>query len=224
MPERHLEIEREFVIGQAGKTVPPFGVVHRAGSASFYAVGGKRCSGFMPYATHVGAGCMGTQYVFDVLPLKPRLRHDDERVAALRGDGVEPAGFSDRITRFPFGLDVNRTDDVVISAVAIIIFGQVVVTDRSVVAVAKSDTRVVTQPRVIISGKIPQMPMGVDDLHSLSIALGVWGDAGVSLADPFLDTADVIKIVTAGLKVQDPVGRPFLVCVECTGDEIMSGQ
>ena len=167
---------------------------------------------------------MGTQYVFDVLPVKLRLRYDDERVAALRGDGVEPVGFGDRITRIPFGLDVNRTDDVVTGAVAIIIFGQVVVTDLSVVAVAKGDTRVVTQPRVIILGKIPQMPMCVDDLHTLSIALGVRGDAGVSLADPFFDTADVIKVVTAGLEIQNPVGRPLVICVERTGNEKMYGQ
>jgi hypothetical protein len=31
---------------------------------------------------------MGAQYVFDVLPVKARLRYHDEGVAALRGDGV----------------------------------------------------------------------------------------------------------------------------------------
>ena len=58
------------------------------------------------------------------------------------------------------------------------------------------------------------MTMCVDDLHALSIALGVRGHAGVTLGYSFLDTADVIEIVTAGLQIQHSVGRPLVICVE----------
>jgi len=68
------------------------------------------------------------------------------------------------------------------------------------------------------------MTMCVDDLHALSIALGVRGHTGVALGYPFLNTADVIKIVTAGLEIQNPVGRPLVICVERTGNEKMYGQ
>ena len=66
---------------------------------------------------------MGAQYVFDVIPVKPRLRYDDQRVVALRGDGVQPAGFGDRIIWVPLGLYVNRTDDYVTGTVSLIILG-----------------------------------------------------------------------------------------------------
>ena len=98
---------------------------------------------------------MGAQHVFDVLPVKPRLRYDDQRVVALRGDGVQPAGFGDRIAWVPLGLYVNRTDDYVTDAVSLIILGQIVVTNLSIVAVAKRDTGMVAQPGVVISGQIP---------------------------------------------------------------------
>ena len=98
---------------------------------------------------------MGAQHVFDVLSVKSRLRYDDQCVVALRGDGVQPAGFGDRIAWVPLGLYVNRTDDYVTDAVSPIILGQIVPTDFSVVAVAKRDTRVVAEPGVIISGQIP---------------------------------------------------------------------
>ena len=98
---------------------------------------------------------MGPQHFFDILPVKPRLRYDDQRVVALRGDGVQPAGFGDRIAWVPLGLYVNRTDDYVTGTVSIIILGQIVATDLSVVAVAKRDTGMIAQPGVIISGQVP---------------------------------------------------------------------
>jgi hypothetical protein len=66
-----------------------------------------------------------------------------------------PAGFGDRITWVPLRFYVNRTDDYVIGTVSLIILGQIVVTDLSVVAVTKSDTRVVAQPGVVISRQVP---------------------------------------------------------------------
>jgi hypothetical protein len=50
---------------------------------------------------------------------------------------------------------MNRTDDYVTGTVSLIILGQIVVTDLSVVAVAKRDTGMVAQPGVVISGQIP---------------------------------------------------------------------
>ena len=98
---------------------------------------------------------MGAQYVFDVLPVKARLCYHDERVVAVRGDGVQPASFGDRIAWVPLGLYVNRTDDYVTGAVSLIVLGQIVVTNLSIVAVAKRDTGMVAQPGVVISGQIP---------------------------------------------------------------------
>ena len=98
---------------------------------------------------------MGPQHVFDILPVKARLRYDDQCVAALRGDGVQPASFGDRIIWVPLRLDMNRTDDYVTGAVSLIILGQIVVTDLSVVAVAKRDTGMVAQPGVVILGQVP---------------------------------------------------------------------
>ena len=66
---------------------------------------------------------MGPQNAFDVLPVKPHLSYDDHCVAALRGDGIQPAGFGDRIAWVPLGLYVNRTDDDVTGTVPLIIFG-----------------------------------------------------------------------------------------------------
>jgi len=50
---------------------------------------------------------------------------------------------------------MNRTDDYVTGAVSLIILGQIVVTDLSVVAVAKRDTGMVAQPGVVILGQVP---------------------------------------------------------------------
>ena len=98
---------------------------------------------------------MGAQHVFDVLSVKSRLRDDDQCVVALRGDGVQPAGFGDWIIWVPLRLDMNRTDDYVTGTVSLIILGQIVVTDLSVVAVAKRDTGMVAQPGVVILGQVP---------------------------------------------------------------------
>ena len=42
----------------------------------------------MAYATHIRAGCMGTQHVDDVLAVESRLRYDDQWVMTLRSDGI----------------------------------------------------------------------------------------------------------------------------------------
>ena len=66
---------------------------------------------------------MGPQNAFDVLSVKPHLSYDDHCVAALRGDGIQPAGVADRIAWVPLCLYVNRADDRVTGAVPLIILG-----------------------------------------------------------------------------------------------------
>ena len=105
----------------------------------------------MAHTTYVGAGCMSAEYAVNVLPVKLHLRYDEHWVMTLGNDGIQPAGFGDRITWVPFCFYVNRPDDGVTGTVSLIILGQVVVADPLVVAVAKRDTGMVAQPGVIIS-------------------------------------------------------------------------
>ena len=61
-------------------------------------------------------------------------------------------------------------------------------------------------------------------MHVLAAAFGMWGDTRITFADPFLDTAYVIKVATACLKIQHPVGCPFIICIEGADDEIVNRQ
>ena len=61
-------------------------------------------------------------------------------------------------------------------------------------------------------------------MTSLAAAFGMWSDTRIAFTDPFLDTAYVIKVVTACLKVQYPVGCPFVICIEGADDEIVNCQ
>ena len=94
---------------------------------------------------------------------------------------------------------MNRADDCVPQAVPIILLGQIVMTYLLVVPIAKSDSRFVTEPGVVVLGKIPKVSVRIYNSHRLSFAFGVRTHTGVTFCYPFLDAADVIKVITTGL-------------------------
>ena len=76
----------------------------------------------------------------------------------------------------------------------------------------------------IISPKAALIALCIHDLAAISVALGMWRHAGITLAHTFLDTSDVIKIVTAVPQILHPLFRPVVVRVEGAGNEIVDGQ
>ena len=102
-----------------------------------------------------------------------------------------------------------------------IVLWQIVLAYGLVIAVAKRNLWLVAQPRMVIPAQIPEVVMGVDELHCLVVAFDRVGHAGVTLNDTLFNVSDVIEVITSAFDFKNLVVGPVLVDVECACDEVM---
>ncbi len=89
----------------------------------------------MAYAAHVAGFPVCRQQPFDIRARQVGVGDDGVGKAVVVGDGLAPAGFSERIVGVPVGLDVYRLDHAMGRAVGDEVFDEIAPAHGRVVAV-----------------------------------------------------------------------------------------
>ncbi|MNG02173.1 hypothetical protein D3C84_851850 [compost metagenome] len=137
-------------------------VAHQAAHMAYLRRRG-RATGFVANAAHALVTRLLGHDRDGVGMVQPGLRHDCIRYAVTGGQLLDEAGFADRVLRVPFGLDVHRLHDVMMTGIGEVILGKIATLERTVITVAKRDAGLGRQPGMVIDRRVPEVMMGVDD-------------------------------------------------------------
>jgi len=74
---------------------------------------------------------------------------------------------------------------------------------------------------MVIPGQIPEVVMGIDQLHRLVGAFDRVGHAGIAFNDTLFNIPNVIEVITSAFEFKDLVVGPVFIDVESPGDEVM---
>ena len=91
-----------------------------------------------------------------------------------------------------------------------------------VVAVAERNSGLITQPGVVSAFQVPQMVVGVDQIHAASLAFCVWSNAVVGCVDSMLNIEDMAQVVTSCFYIDHSVIRPYFINVKGRRKKIMN--
>jgi hypothetical protein len=150
MPERHPQIPGQPVLVEQGKAAQPALILHRPRRTRLDAIGRGCGDRLRSDAAHQRPFGMRGDHLLGVLGVEPGVRNDGAGEPVLRLHLADPAGLAELIGPVPFGLAMNRRQDVVAGGVMPVILGQVVPLKRPVIAHEERFFLGAAQPGVLL--------------------------------------------------------------------------
>src|SRR5688572_4225100 len=157
LPPRRLQLEVQTERRKARVARAPFRVVHHSRL------------GLVPHGAHEIVVRVRFENTRAVVMMQPRLADRHGRQARFSNAGDE-CHLATRISRIPFGLDIDAANYVPLRAIASVVLDEVRAAKRAVVAVAKGDGLRIAQPRVIVSLRIPDVKVRVCDRNQRAVS------------------------------------------------------